>query len=117
MKTIGLFPLFCAVTLPLFGAEAPDTGAPPAKPDTSAATNRVRKVEKAPNFVPAKADPLIGDWRGEDGTTAQVYLAAGGKYQANLLTAFDTASNVIAVLHGTSPGETITFTGDGWSGN
>ena len=46
---------------------------------------------------------------------AQVYLS-GGKYQANLLTAFDTASNVIAVLQGTASGETASFSGDGWSG-
>jgi Domain of Unknown Function (DUF1080) len=109
MKTINFIAVLCAITFPLLGADEPGTNAAPTKPE------RVKKVEKAPNFVRATVDPLIGDWQGEGGLVAQVYLMPGGKYQANLLTAFDTASNVIAVLQGSAPGETMTFNGDGWN--
>ena len=52
------------------------------------------------NFVPAKADPLVGDWQGRGSDyVAQVYFAEG-KYQANLLKQFDAESNVVAVLKG-----------------
>jgi Domain of Unknown Function (DUF1080) len=107
MKNILLITALCALTLPLFAADEP----------APAATNtvRVKKVEKAPVFTRATPDPLIGDWQGAGGLVAQVYQM-GGKYQANLLTAFDTASNVIAVLPGSAPGGAITFSGDGWSG-
>ena len=117
MKTIKLIAALCAITLPLLGADAPGTNAPQAKTGAPAAPeNNGRKVEKAPNFVRAIADPLVGDWQGEGGLVAQVFLTPGGKYQANLLTAFDTPSNVLAVLQGAAPGGTATFTGDGGSG-
>jgi hypothetical protein len=94
MKTIQLIATLCALTLPLFAAE-----------------------EKPVNFIPAKPDPLIGDWQGKDSRyVAQVYFAEDGKYQANLLKQFDAESNVVAVLRGTSSGDTISFSGDGWSG-
>jgi hypothetical protein len=109
MKIIKLIIALCALAFPLFGADEPATNTPSAKPD------HVRKVEKAPNFVRALPNPLVGDWQGEGGLVAQVYLTPGGKYQANLLTAFDTASNVIDVLPGTPAGETITFNGNGWT--
>ena len=80
----------------------------------TAPANNGRKVEKAPVFTRATDNPLIGDWQGEGGVVAQVYLA-GGKYQATLLTAFDTASNVIAVLQGAASGDSMTFSGDGWN--
>ncbi len=111
MKKMKLVAVFCIVTFPLLGADTTQT-APQAAPP-----NNGRKVEKAPNFIRTTVDPLIGDWQGEGGLVAQVYLAPGGKYQANLLTAFDTPSNIVAVLQGTaSAGETASFSGDGWSG-
>ncbi len=109
MKTTSLIAVLCAITLPLFGAD--DTNAPAAKPE------HVRKVEKAPVFARATEDPLIGDWRGGEGMVAQVYRVAGGKYQANLLTAFDTPSNVVAVLQGTASGDGMAFSGGGWNGS
>jgi hypothetical protein len=87
-----------------------------AQTDNSSPPARARKVEVAPVFTPAPADPLLGDWQGEDGYVAQVFTTAGGKYQANLLTSFDAESNVVAVLQGTSSGETLTFSGNGASG-
>jgi hypothetical protein len=96
--------LFAAIYTINAGAQ---TSSPPA--------NNGRKVEKAPNFTRATDDPLIGDWGGADGMVAQVYLT-GGKYQANLLSAFDAASNVVAVLQGTKSDEAVEFEGAGWSG-
>jgi hypothetical protein len=94
MKTIKPLAAFCALTFPLLAAE-----------------------EKPVTFVPAKLDPLIGDWQGKDSHyVAQIYFAEDGKYQANLLKQFDAESNVLAILHGTSSGDTITFNGDGWNG-
>jgi hypothetical protein len=110
VKTIKLILALCVITPSLLGADETGTDAPQAKPE------HIRKVEKAPNFVPATADPLIGDWQGESGLVAQVYLTPGGKYQANLLTAFDATSNVIAVLQGTAPGDPVLFSGNGWHG-
>jgi len=93
MKTIKPLAALFAIALPLFAAE-----------------------EKPVTFVPAKPDPLIGDWQGKTGGhVAQVYFAEDGKYQANLLRQFDTADNVVAVLPGTASGETVSFSGDGWS--
>src|SRR5690242_3342840 len=94
MRSIKLLAALCVVTFPLFAAE-----------------------EKPVTFIPAKPDPLIGDWQGKSSHyVAQVYFGEDGSYQANLLKQFDTESNVVAVLHGASAGDTITFTGDGWSG-
>jgi hypothetical protein len=117
MKTIKLIAALCAITLPLLGADAPGTNAPQAKTGAPAApANNGRKIEKPVNFIPAKADPLRGDWQGQGGVVAQVFPAAGGKYQANLLSAFDTGSNVVAVLQGVSSSNGIAFSGDGWTG-
>ena len=88
------------------------TGAQPTTP----AANNGRKVEKPINFVLTKSDPLVGDWQGNGGVVAQVFTTADGKYHANLLTAFDTGSNVVAVLDGTSSADGIAFNGGGWSG-
>jgi hypothetical protein len=94
MRTSTLLAAFCALTFPLFAAE-----------------------EKPVTFIPAKPDPLIGDWQGKDSHyVAQIYFTEDGKYQANLLKQFDTENNVVAVLLGASSGDKITFNGDGWSG-
>lgn len=106
MKKIRIITVLCAMALPVLGADDSATNA----------TVHVRKVEKAPVFTRATDDPMIGDWQGDGGIVAQVYRMPSGKYQANLLTAFDTASNVIAVLAGPAPGETLTFNGGGWTG-
>ncbi|HSY20409.1 MAG TPA: DUF1080 domain-containing protein [Candidatus Acidoferrales bacterium] len=110
MKTINLIACFCIITSPLFAADTPPAAAKPAPPGNG------RKVEKAPNFIPTKADPLMGDWQGKNGIVAQVFPTADGKYQANLLMAFDAESNVVAVLQGTAADGVITFSADGWSG-
>jgi hypothetical protein len=93
MKILKLAAAFCLISLPLFAAE-----------------------EKPVTFVPAKADPLIGDWQGKGSRyVAQIYFGEDGNYQANLLKEFDTESNVVAVLHGSSSGNAIKFNGDGWT--
>jgi hypothetical protein len=102
--------MFCAGTLFLTAADNP-----PADNATNAAP-RPRKVEKAPNFIRATADPLIGDWQGDGGLVAQIFLAPDGKYKANLLTAFDAPDNLVTVLQGPAPGGTVTFSGEGWDG-
>ena len=114
MKNITLIAALSASTLPLFcgGHSRHHAGHPNA---SRAGANNGRKVEKAPIFTRATADPVIGDWQGEGGLVAQVYRVPDGRYQANLLTAFDTASNVIVVLPGAAPGGAVTFSGDGWS--
>jgi Domain of Unknown Function (DUF1080) len=102
--------LLCALTLPVRGAATPkeDSETPPAR--------KGKKVERPVNFVPATADPLMGDWQGEGGYVAQVLPTAGGKYLANLLTTFDTESEPVAVLEGARSGDGVTFSGDGRSG-
>lgn len=106
MKKTKLIALLCLVAFPLLGADTP-----PAAP-----VNNGRKVENPVNFIPAKADPLMGDWQGKGGVVAQIFPTTEGKYQANLLTAFDTESNVVAVLQGTVTGDTVNLSGDGWTG-
>jgi len=75
-----------------------------------------RKVEVAPKFTPAQPDPQLGDWSGDGGFVAQVFQSADGKIHANLLTAFDAPSNLVAALQGTRSGDTVTFSGEGASG-
>ena len=74
-------------------------------------------AEKPAAFVPAKADPLIGDWRADAGPVAQVFMTPEGSYQVNLLRAFDVDDKPIAVLKGTRAGDAITISGDGWTGS
>ncbi len=100
---VGLLVLFAISTF----AQDDSDAAPAAKG---------RKVEKPVHFIPATPDPLMGDWQGEGGCVAQVVPKGGGKYEANLLTAFDAESNVVAVLEGESSGGAVSFSGDGWSG-
>ena len=57
----------------------------------------------------------MGDWQGSGGFVAQVVPKGDGKYQANILTAFDTANNLVATLQGETSGDTTTFSGDGWN--
>ena len=110
MKSIKHIAALCAITLPLLGADTPQTAAP------AAPANNGRKVEKPAVTVPFKADPLRGDWQGNGGVVAQVYTMADGNYHANLLTAFDTESNVVAVLQGTPSAACVDFSGGCWSG-
>ena len=108
MKTTKIITLLCLVALSSFAAD----DEPAAKPAAAG-----RKVEKPVVFVPAKSDPLAGDWQGDKaGYVAQVFPTGDGNYQANLLTAFDTESNVIAVLRGTTSDGGINFSGSGWTG-
>jgi hypothetical protein len=110
MKSTKHIAALCAITLPLLGADTPQTAAP------AAPANNGRKVEKPAVTVPFKADPLRGDWQGNGGVVAQVYTMADGNYHANLLTAFDTESNVVAVLQGTPSAACVDFSGGCWSG-
>jgi hypothetical protein len=104
MTSLKLIVSLCLAALPLFAADEP---AAPA-----------RKTEKPVNFIPAKPDPSVGDWQGNKGEyVAQVFTTADGKYGANLLNAFDTESNLVASLQGTSAGGGLTFSGDGWAGS
>ena len=99
--------LFCFTAFSVLAADEA-----PVKP---AATGR--KVEKPVNFIPAKADPLMGDWQGDKaGYVAQIFPTGEGKYQANLLTTFDTENNVVTVLQGTASDKGVTFAGNGWTG-
>ena len=103
MKTSELIVAICLLALPLLGADEPQ--------------GQVRKVEKPPHFVRATADPVMGDWQGNDSDcVAQVFPIGDGKYQANLLTHFDTESNLIAVLLGVPSGAALAFSGGGWTG-
>ena len=110
-----LLPLTAVVlgiaTLPLQSAEAPQS-----ESKAAPVARGKKKAEGPVNFIPATADPLMGDWQGEGGFVAQVLPTAGGKYRANLLTAFDTESEPVAVLEGVRSGDSVTFSGDGWSG-
>jgi len=66
---------------------------------------------------PNVGDRYISDWQvGGTGLVAQVFSLGGGKYQANLLRAFDTRDNPVAVLEGMWSGRIMTFSGDGWTG-
>jgi len=71
-------------------------------------------AEKPVAFVPAKADPLLGDYKADSaaGPVAQVFLTPDGKYQANIFKAFDSDEKPIAVL----TGEANALSGGGWSG-
>ncbi|HSV13757.1 MAG TPA: DUF1080 domain-containing protein, partial [Tepidisphaeraceae bacterium] len=95
-----------ATTPMIFAADAPSK---------SAEATHVKKVEKPPNFIPAKNDPNVGDYQGDGSgqVVAQVVVAPGGGYTANLLKAFDTENNLIATLHGSADN----LTGDGWTGS
>src|ERR1035441_672761 len=70
--------VFGIATLSLQSAETPQ-GESKAQP----AVRGKKKAEGPVNFIPATADPLMGDWQGEDGYVAQVLPTAGGKYRAN----------------------------------
>lgn len=111
----NLLPLATVISgiaaLPLHSAEAPQD-----ESKAQPAARGKKKAEGPVNFVPATADPLMGDWQGEGGYVAQVLPTAAGKYRANLLTAFDTESSPVAVLEGVRSGDGVTFSGDGWSG-
>src|SRR6516164_4807074 len=101
MKTLRLVAAFCLITLPLFAQdETPATG---------------RKVEKPVNFIPAKPDPLMGDWQGDKGGyVAQVVPTGDGNYRANVLSAFDTENNLVVALQGAGSSDGVRFSGQGW---
>ena len=109
MRTTAFLAAVCLLSSALFAADQPT-----AQTNTQPPVH-TKKVEKTPNFIPAKADPLIGDWQGAGGIVAQVYLSPTGEYQANLLKAFDSENNLVATLHGIAADGTVNFTGDGWT--
>ena len=79
MKNTKLIAAICLAAFSIYSANA-QTNTPAPKP-----SNGGRKVEKPPNFIPTKADPLTGDWQGSGGVVAQVVPTAEGKYAANIL--------------------------------
>ena len=103
--------LLCAISLTLC---APS----PAQEESAAqpAPKKGKKVERPVNFIPAIADPLMGDWQGESSLVAQVLPQGGGKYRAVLLPAFDTEGSPVAVLEGVADGGSVAFSGAGWGG-
>ena len=68
-------------------------------------------AEKPVNFIPAKPDPLAGDYKASD-MVAQVVATGADKYQTVLLKGFDSEEKPIAVL----TGEPAALSGGGWSG-
>lgn len=103
MKTTILTMTVCILTISprAWPQSAPDNG---------------RKIEKPINYALLQPDPMVGDWQGDAGAVAQVYKKRDGQYAANLLSAFDTESNLIVVLAGTSSADGEEFSGNGWSG-
>jgi hypothetical protein len=76
-----------------------------------------KKAEAPAQFVPAIADPLMGDWQGQGEYVAQVLRVGGGKHTVCLLKAFDTENNLVAVLEGTpASNEGVKLQSDGWQG-
>jgi len=100
MTTAKLIALLCLAICTLCVAAPPQAG---------------KKAEKPVNFVAATNDPIVGDWQGAGGVVAQVVPSGGDGYQANLLKSFDAEGDPMAVLHGARSGQTITFSGDGWT--
>jgi len=100
MKIVTLLALFCFAAYTVCVAAPPQVG---------------KKVEKPVNFVAAANDPVTGDWQGTGGVVAHLVPGGGDAYQANLLKSFDAEGEPLAVLHGTRSGQTVTFTGDGWT--
>ena len=107
---------YCLLAVVLSALATSLFAAPHSSNDAEPKSASGRKVEKPPVFTPANGDPVMGDWQGSGGCVAQVVPKGSGKYQANLLTAFDKANNVIATLQGEASGDTVTFSGDGSSG-
>jgi hypothetical protein len=102
MTSPKLIVSLCLLALPLFAADGPSAPA--------------RKTEKPVNFIPAKADPFVGDWQGKGEYVAQVFTTGDGKYCANLLSAFDSESNLVASLQGTTTDGGLAVSGGGWTG-
>lgn len=103
MKTPQIIATLCLIAFPMFAAdETPATG---------------RKVEKPVNFIPAKPDPFMGDWQGDQGGyLAQIVPLSDGSYRANVLSAFDAENNLVVTLQGATSGDSVSFSGSGWTG-
>jgi hypothetical protein len=85
-----------------------------AAPDAPA--GKARKTEKPVNFIPAKPNPVVGDWQGDRGSVAQVIAVSPSEFNAVLLTGFEVEGKPVAALRGTSEGGAVGFSGDGWTG-
>src|SRR6476620_11506702 len=75
-----------------------------------ASTMALCAAEKPVVFVPAKADPLVGDYEGE-GIVAQV-IATDGGYRANLFQSFDSLQSPTATIACERSGEKLQFKSD-----
>lgn len=109
-------PSFAAVAWCVVALSLPGTLRAQNEDEGQSAPKGKRKTEGPVNFVPAAADPLMGDWQGEGGCVAQVLPLGGGKYRANLLATFDTESGPVAVMQGMASAETVNFSAEGLSG-
>jgi hypothetical protein len=108
--------LFSLVIASFWVAAGSLRGAEPKGDTESQPGKRGKKVERPVNFIAAAADSLMGDWQGEGSCVAQVLPLGNEKYRADLLTAFDSPSDTIAVLQGEPSSGGVLFSGDGWSG-
>jgi hypothetical protein len=68
-------------------------------------------------YYPALENGAVGDYQGTGSYVAQITPVVAGGYQADLLHAFAVPSDMpVAVLNGTAAGESVMFSGAGWSG-
>jgi hypothetical protein len=61
------------------------------------------------------ADPLLGDWQGED-LVAQVIPRGDGNYQINFLPEFDVKCEPLATIDAQASDDVLQFEQDGWQG-
>ena len=95
-----------------------DLGWPPGAKEKAKAAARPATRTHDPD--PPQGDAFMGDWQGKmiDGVpiVAQVIAYAAGKYQANLLPAFDKRVKPLAVMAGQEAGGKIAFRKGPWWG-
>ena len=67
-------------------------------------------------FYPALENCAVGDYQGTGAYVAQIAPLVSGGYQADLLHEFAKASDMpVAVLQGAASGDSVSFTGSGWT--
>ena len=130
MRLVVFVFCLCALGGTVFFSEAQDSA--PKKGSKKGSKGGTKKVEVAHPFYWAAPDALRGDWQGSGGYVAQVIRADdkalsvpdqlpqaedAGKYQANIFRKFDLPNDQpVVVLQGVLSGNTVTWSGDGWSG-
>lgn len=115
----------------MFSASAQQDGAKKGGKKGGGDKSAPKKMELPHPFYWAAPDANRGDWQGE-GYVAQVFpvhdrtlsvqdlipqQSDNGLYKANIFRKFDVANDTpVAVLDGEASGDTISFTGGGWTG-